>query len=87
MHSAVGQSSPAPTTQLISLILRAFVLAYCKTIDLAYVELGKGHVNDGEDCWLDHYGLPVQMTDSANEIINVVDQAMDWLDQYDGTSP
>jgi hypothetical protein len=62
---------------------RAFVFAYLKTVDLVYVELAKGHVSDGEDCWLDHYGLPVHMSDSVDKIVYQMDLAMDMLhDDY-----
>ena len=84
MHPIDAQNRQTPRSELVTLVLRTFALAYSKTIDLVYSELSKGHVSDGEDCWLDHYGLPVQMTDSVPDIDNALDQALGWLDEYDG---
>jgi hypothetical protein len=67
-------------TTPVTAALRAYVLAYCKTIDLAYAELSKGHIYDGEDCWLDHYGLPVQLTDNVGDINHILDLAMEEAD-------
>ena len=78
--------STSSSNELVTLVLRAFVLAYRKMIELAYDELAKGHVIDGEDCWLDDYGLSSQVTESVDEVIDIVDQALDWLEQYDGES-
>ncbi|RSH93283.1 hypothetical protein EHS25_007637 [Saitozyma podzolica] len=75
----------APTTPVTS-ALRAYVLAYCKTIDLAYTELSKGHIYDGEDCWLDHYGLPVQLSDSVGDINHILDMAIEEAD-VEGLAP
>jgi hypothetical protein len=75
----------APTTPVTS-TLRAYVLAYCKTIDLAYTELSKGHIYDGEDCWLDHYGLPVQLSDSVGDINHILDLAIEEAD-VEGLAP
>ena len=69
---------------LISLVFRAWVLAYGKTVDLAYKELSKGQVYDGEDCWLDHFGLPVTLSDSAEDIVKILDDALDWLEHLEG---
>ena len=70
--------------ELVSSILRSYVLAWGKTIDFAYQELSKGHVFDGEDCWLDHYGLPIRMMDAMEDIILTVEDAIDWLEYSDG---
>nr|XP_018260302.1 uncharacterized protein I303_07220 [Kwoniella dejecticola CBS 10117]OBR82460.1 hypothetical protein I303_07220 [Kwoniella dejecticola CBS 10117] len=65
---------------LIQLVLRSFTLLYCKAIDLAYAELAKGHVRDGEDCWLDHYGVPVRMNDAIEDVVGLADDALEWLE-------
>ncbi|WVR08012.1 hypothetical protein IAU60_005056 [Kwoniella sp. DSM 27419] len=70
----------ASTGHLVDLVLRAFVLLFCKTIDLAYTELAKGHIKDGEDCWLDHYGIPVRMSDSVEDVDDLANVALDWLE-------
>ncbi len=84
IYDRAQQNDQYPPYQLITLVLRGFILAYSKTVDLAYSEFSKGHVLDGEDCWLDHYGLPVQMTDPVDEVLDVLDQSLNWLDLYDG---
>jgi hypothetical protein len=60
-------------------VLRAFVLVYAKSIDLAYTELAKGHVRNGEDILLDHYGIAVQMEDPVEDVLDVVHLALNWL--------
>ena len=84
MASQAKAAKDLPLSQLVSLVLRAFVLAYGKSIDLAYSELTEGNVIDGEDCWLDPSGLPLQMTESVDEIVSCVDFALDWLDHFEG---
>ncbi|KAK8849672.1 hypothetical protein IAR55_005007 [Kwoniella newhampshirensis] len=82
-HLLVGTSDLSNTdgnTLLIRLVLRAYVLLYCKTIDLVYTELAKGHVHDGEDCWLDHYGVAVRMSDPVVDIVYLADDALGWLE-------
>jgi hypothetical protein len=86
MQPSSVQSSHAPPPELVTLVLRSFALAHSKSIDLAYAEFSKYHVNDGEDCCLDDYGLPIRLTDSVDEIVNFVDQALRWLDIYIGKS-
>lgn len=70
----------------MSLVFKAFLLGYCKSIDLAYKELSKGHLHDVEDCWLDHYGLPVHLEDEAESILGLLDHALRWLDGFDRES-
>ncbi|WWC92805.1 uncharacterized protein L201_007764 [Kwoniella dendrophila CBS 6074] len=72
--------SASETSQLVNVVLRGYVLLYCKTIDLAYSEFAKGNVRDGEDCWLDHYGIPVRMSDPVNDVISLADDALNWLE-------
>nr|XP_031857702.1 uncharacterized protein CI109_006862 [Kwoniella shandongensis]KAA5524774.1 hypothetical protein CI109_006862 [Kwoniella shandongensis] len=74
-------------TLLIQLVLRAYVLLYCKTIDLVYSELAKGHVHDGEDCWLDHYGIAVRMSDPVADVVYLADDALGWLESDDNSLP
>nr|XP_019000928.1 uncharacterized protein I203_06570 [Kwoniella mangroviensis CBS 8507]OCF64389.1 hypothetical protein I203_06570 [Kwoniella mangroviensis CBS 8507] len=72
---------------LVHLVLRAYVLLYCKSIDLAYTEFAKGHVRDGEDCWLDHYGVAVRMSDPVEDVVNLANEALEWLEhQYSPVS-
>lgn len=61
------------------MVLRSYVLTYSKVIDLAYTELSKGNVMDAEDCWLEHYGLPVHMSNSVSDIIPDIEEALQWL--------
>ena len=77
-------SSESSSNELVTLVLRAYVLTYRKTIQLAYDEFSKGHVIDGEDCWLDDYGLSGQVTESVDEVLDLMEQASDWLEEYDG---
>ncbi|ORY34782.1 Mak10 subunit, NatC N-terminal acetyltransferase-domain-containing protein [Naematelia encephala] len=58
--------------------LRSYIYAYLKTIELAYAELSKGHVLDGEDVWLDHYGLPIEMFDDVDTILQEMDRGAHW---------
>lgn len=68
---------------LMSVVFKAFLLGYCKSIDLAYKELSKDHLHDVEDCWLDHYGVAVHLEDPAETILEVLNQAYIWLYDYD----
>ena len=81
---AIPPSTQSQQDRLVTLVLGSFGMAYGKTIDLAFGELGKGHMRDGEDCWLDQYGLPLQVPDSVEAIIALLDEALDWLNEYDG---
>ncbi|WVQ95834.1 hypothetical protein IAU59_002933 [Kwoniella sp. CBS 9459] len=80
-HHLAGPSRlPEPDSLLLTVVLRAFVLLGCKTVDLAYTEFAKNHVGDGEDCWLDHYGVPVRMSDSVDDVDQLASDALDWLE-------
>ncbi|WVF68293.1 hypothetical protein IAT40_003058 [Kwoniella sp. CBS 6097] len=80
-HHLAGPSRlPEPESLLLTLVLRAYVLLGCKTTDLAYSEFAKNHVSDGEDCWLDHYGVPVRMSDSVDDVDQLANDALDWLE-------
>lgn len=65
---------------LLSQILRTYLLLYCKTIDLMYTELSKGNIIEGEDCWLDHYGLPIKVNDDVETIIEFANETLVWLE-------
>jgi hypothetical protein len=57
-------------------------VAYCKSIDLAYVEFSKGHVNDVEDIWMDHFGIAVHLDDTVQEVDSQLDQAIMWIHEW-----
>lgn len=67
----------------MTVVFKAFLMGYCKSIDLAYKELSKNHLHDVEDCWLDHYGLPVHLEDPADGILDLLEQAYIWLEGFD----
>lgn len=64
---------------LVSVVLRGCTIGYAKSIDLAYNELLKGNVSDGEDCWLDHYGISVNMSDPFESVEEVLHQASSYV--------
>jgi len=66
------------------MIFRTWLVAYCKSIDLAYVEFSKGHVNDVEDIWMDHFGIAVHLDDSVQEVDTQLDQAIMWIHEWAG---
>jgi hypothetical protein len=74
------------TSLLMSVVFKAFLLGYCKSIDLAFTELSKGHLHDVEDCWMDHYGIAVHLEDSADSMLGLLDHALGWLDEFDRKS-
>ncbi|KAK4688287.1 hypothetical protein P7C73_g1823, partial [Tremellales sp. Uapishka_1] len=65
---------------LTSRVLSTFVLAYRKTISIVYDELLKGHVMDGEDCWLDHYGVQIHILESVESVVDFIEETLDRLD-------
>lgn len=71
---------------LMTIVFKAFLLGYCKSIDLAYKELAKNHLHDVEDCWLDHYGMAVHLEDPTENILGLLDHALGWLDGFDRES-
>ena len=72
------EDTDAPS-ELITVVLKSYILSYRKTLDLVFVELAKGNVVDGEDCWLDDYGLGVTLTDEVEEVLELGDVAEEWL--------
>jgi hypothetical protein len=70
------------TPEFIRNVFRPWLIAYCKCIDLAYRELGAGHVNDIEDIWMDHYGIAVHLDDRVEDIDYQLEVAKQWLEEW-----
>lgn len=70
-----------PIVETSCVALRAFVLAYAKSIELAYYLLldGGAVARDGEDIWLDPYGIPLDTTESPEEVVGYVEGVIRWL--------
>jgi len=62
--------------------LRAFVLAFAKSVDLVYAAFldTNGPARDGEDVWLDPYGIPLETTETPDEVVAYLDQITLWLE-------
>lgn len=63
--------------------LRAYVLAFAKGVEIAYSELlnsGNGVARDGEDLWLDTYGIPISTAEGVDDVVMYVDHAIFWLE-------
>lgn len=72
-----GQPRPP---QLVYKVLRAFVLATVKIIDIAWSELtSKQHLQDGEDFASDKNGLSLLETTDTGYISAEIDDALEWL--------
>ena len=67
------------TSEIPHDVLRAYTLATAKCVDLAYQELSNGQMNDVEDCWMDHFGISVSLTDSVDDILGDLDRATSWM--------
>ncbi|XAO25635.1 hypothetical protein I312_104463 [Cryptococcus bacillisporus CA1280] len=39
-----------------------------------------GNIIEGEDCWLDHYGLPIKVNDDVEAIIEFANETLVWLE-------
>ena len=63
-------------------IFRTWLIAYCKCIDLAYREFGKGHVYDMEDVWMDHFGIAVHLDDHVEDIQYQLRMGVVWLQDW-----
>jgi hypothetical protein len=63
-------------------IFRTWLIAYCKCIDLAYREFGKGHVYDMEDVWMDHFGIAIHLDDHVEDIQHQLREAMVWVHDW-----
>ncbi|KIR34687.1 hypothetical protein I352_02938 [Cryptococcus deuterogattii MMRL2647] len=40
----------------------------------------QGNIIEGEDCWLDHYGLPIKVNDDVETIIEFANETLVWLE-------
>lgn len=84
--SASGSASDATTTnhphmQLVYKVLRAFILATVKTIDIAWTELtSKQHLHDGEDFSSDKNGLSLLETTDYGYAIAELEDALEWVE-------
>ena len=87
LTSPTTSSDQAPL-QLVYKVLRAFVLATVKTIDIAWTELtSKQHLHDGEDFSSDKNGLSLLETTDAGYAIAELDDALEWILSQQGTFP
>jgi hypothetical protein len=79
-----GPEEGYATTEAACVALRAFVLAYAKAVDVAYgiVLDANGPARDGEDMWLDPYGVPLDTTETAAQVAAYVEQITQWLAQW-----
>lgn len=65
------------------MVFKAYLLGFCKCVDLAFKELSKAHLHDMEDSWLDHYGMAVHLEDTAEDILGLLAQALGWMENFD----
>lgn len=81
LHPNVPESDPSfYQAEASCASLRAFVLAYAKSIEVAYYAvLDSGAVRDGEDTWLDTYGVPLETTESIDDVRAYVSSCARWL--------
>ncbi|RXK35454.1 hypothetical protein M231_07309 [Tremella mesenterica] len=75
----LGESS----SPVVSIALRIYVVAFVKTVELVWNEISKKHVNDSEDMWMDHYGIPISLTDPVEDIVNYMQFALSQLNRGD----
>ncbi|TYJ52956.1 hypothetical protein B9479_006425 [Cryptococcus floricola] len=88
LYMIEAPSDPLATGNLLTqLVLRAYILLFCKSIDFAYTELAKGNVYEGEDCWLDHYGVPLRVSEDTDTVVAVADDALGWLESEECQLP
>lgn len=70
----------AKPLQLVYKVLKAFILAMVKTIDVAWSELtSKQHLQDGEDFSSNKNGLSLLETTDTGYIIDELDDALQWV--------
>lgn len=85
--SAAGHNEKKPP-QLVYKVLRAFVLATVKTIDIAWSELtSKQHLHDGEDFASDKNGLSLLETTDTGYVIAELEDALEWIQSQQGVLP
>ncbi|ODO06812.1 hypothetical protein I350_04172 [Cryptococcus amylolentus CBS 6273] len=88
LYMIEAPSDPLATGNLLTkLVLRAYILLFCKSIDFAYTEFAKGNVYEGEDCWLDHYGVPLRVSEDTDTVVAVADDALGWLESEECQLP
>lgn len=70
-----------PALEACTAALRAWVLGYAKSIEVAYHALldANGAARDGEDVWLDAYGIPIETTETADEVATYLESETAWL--------
>ncbi|SAM74745.1 uncharacterized protein UBRO_16816 [Ustilago bromivora] len=69
-----------PPLELVYKVLRAFLLATVKTIDIAWSELtSKQHLQDGEDYSAEKNGLSLLETTDTGYVIVELEDALEWL--------
>ncbi|KAI9638952.1 Mak10 subunit, NatC N-terminal acetyltransferase-domain-containing protein [Dioszegia hungarica] len=56
--------------------LHSYTLAYIKSVELVYNEFAKGNVVDGEDVLLDHHGISIGMSNSVEQVMVMLDDAI-----------
>ncbi|SPO38200.1 uncharacterized protein PSFLO_03677 [Pseudozyma flocculosa] len=78
-HAQASTSTPAPAPELRSKVLRAFIVATVKTCDLAWNELTKQNVYDGEDFSGDKSGLGLLEGTEPRYALALLDDALEWL--------
>lgn len=79
-HPDLAAHQPQEPLELIYKVLRAFILATVKTIDIAWSELtSRQHLQDGEDYSSDKNGLSLLETTDTGYIIAELQDAIDWL--------
>lgn len=82
--AGVPKTAPPPL-QLIYKVLRAFVLATVKTIDIAWSELTtKQHLHDGENFSSDKNGVSLFETTDAGYAAAELEDALEWLQSQTG---
>ena len=73
-------SNDQPPLQLLYKVLRSFILATVKTIDIAWTELtSKQHLHDGEDFASDKNGLNLLETTDTGYVIAELEDALEWV--------
>ncbi|EJD48643.1 hypothetical protein AURDEDRAFT_162099 [Auricularia subglabra TFB-10046 SS5] len=65
--------------ELICMVLRAGVLALIKCVDLAWRELAKNNVYDGEDWHSEKFEVSLCEGVAVATVVDILDEAIDWL--------
>lgn len=79
-------SVPDPDTlleqhRLVAHLLLQYAIIYRQCIDLAYTELAKGNIREGEDCMLDHADMPLQSCETISATGACVRETIDSVRQ------